>query len=371
MCRDPRVLIPGEELNHPIYLLHAAIANQCSEVVTELLQSPDAGTTILAPHVVAGFPIDLSLGFLAGASGNAQIVKAILSCTFRKLDPQISWRERMLRGAIRSGNLEAIHLILDLLWGQIQLTKPNAPFGPLHLCRGIAVSKHVDFCFQAHKLVEKELGDHAHAHYPDVNTVLDMMASRSYGRVDVADFLLNSPQFRHTEKNYRRLLSKAVYGGNIGIVRHLLARGAAPDGDGDDTLCLASRAGRMDIVRVLVEAGADVNQIPKHWAKWRFKKSPGPIINAILLEHEEMAQYLLAHGASLDVPYEGETHLTIAAAQGLETMARFLIQQGQRVDRAAVAAAERNRHSHLAEMLKPLVGHNVEALERTVGWLRG
>lgn len=124
-------------------------------------------------------------------------------------------------------------------------------------------------------------------------------------------------------------------------VRRLLARGAdvkAQSRHGATALMGAVAAMNLDSVRLLVEAGAEVNAVP-------MPTSPGgdpiwggirtPLMWAAFRGDRRMAQYLMEHGAKVDQVIPFGTALAQAGWRGDVEMARLLVKHG-----ASVQAAE-------------------------------
>jgi len=97
------------------------------------------------------------------------------------------------------------------------------------------------------------------------------------------------------------------FGHGIGIVRGgLPPRGArAPIPGGMSPLLYAARDGRMDLVRMLLDAGANINE--------RDANDITPLIIAITNNHPDVARFLIDHGADLKaVDWYGRTPLWAA-----------------------------------------------------------
>jgi hypothetical protein len=75
---------------------------------------------------------------------------------------------------------------------------------------------------------------------------------------------------------------------------------------------------------MLVSHGAKVNHVPNN--------NSAPFVHAVLLEHEDMCRYLLAHGA--DMEGDGRWTLLQAVQEGLESMVGFLLRRRRRLLRA-------------------------------------
>lgn len=71
----------------------------------------------------------------------------------------------------------------------------------------------------------------------------------------------------------------------------------APDGGELTPLVYAARSGALDAARVLVEAGADVNQLTRYgWS---------PLLAAVQNRNYQMARFLIEHGANASIPNQG------------------------------------------------------------------
>ncbi len=131
------------------------------------------------------------------------------------------------------------------------------------------------------------------------------------------------------------LLICAVRGDRTEAVRLLLARHADPNNlslFGCSALDFAVDRGREEIVKLLLEAGADPNGFRSHDA---FGDGFSPLFQSFKAGRVELVKLLLAHGARLDdTNNAGDTALLQAARwPHVETLA-FLVAQGQSVQTA-------------------------------------
>ena len=120
-------------------------------------------------------------------------------------------------------------------------------------------------------------------------------------------------------------LYDAVQNGNLERVTLLVEQGVEKDqtfGDRKDTaLCVAADNGDIDIIRYLVEHGADVAKADKYG--WY------PLINAAFHGHLDVVRYLLEQGADREkVNLWGCTPLHYTASQGHLEVAKLLMVYG-------------------------------------------
>lgn len=91
--------------------------------------------------------------------------------------------------------------------------------------------------------------------------------------------------------------------------------------NGKSALMVAAKTGHLELARVLVQAGADVNETTETQGT--------PFMFAVLGGHEDLARWLLRQGADINtVGSNGWTALTIAAAKGNVHLLQWLIGQG-------------------------------------------
>ena len=132
------------------------------------------------------------------------------------------------------------------------------------------------------------------------------------------------------------LLHKAAAAGNTSMGAALLAAGSVDraDGDGDFALHVAGANGHVEIARLLVNAGGDVNVRDVH--------DNTPLHLAAYGGHAELVRFLLSAGANVNcVDEDGDTPLHDAARHkhGAEVM-RLLLEAGCKVDVKDLAGYE-------------------------------
>jgi len=143
-------------------------------------------------------------------------------------------------------------------------------------------------------------------------------------------------------------LMSASLKGQLEVVRRLIDKGADVDAvkkDGATALMWASQGGNLEIVRLLIEKGANVNAVKKEGAT--------ALMRAIEYNHLEIARLLIEKGANVNAAktYNGITVLMWASADGHLEIVRLLIEKGANVN----AAMKYNRQTAL--MLASWKGH--------------
>lgn len=141
-------------------------------------------------------------------------------------------------------------------------------------------------------------------------------------------------------------LMTCAYRGSVGGARALLARGAnvnaAEQRRGQTALMWAAEHKHPDLVRVLIEHGADVHARTKPGTPWRFATYPNsegtqevrsggytPLHFAARRGDLESVTALLAAGATLNEPAaDGMTPFLLACANAYESLALFLLEKG-------------------------------------------
>ncbi len=170
--------------------------------------------------------------------------------------------------------------------------------------------------------------------------------------------------YRHPEiaeifiqKGARLDLYESCATGKVKTARELLekepglAKSYSPDGH--TPLGLASFFGHMDLARLLLASGADVNAPSKNEMRVR------PLHSATAGHHMEIVQALLSAGADANARQEGGfVPLHEAASEGDWETAKLLVRHGARIDiqaengKSASDLARDRGHKDLAEWLE-------------------
>jgi uncharacterized protein len=113
----------------------------------------------------------------------------------------------------------------------------------------------------------------------------------------------------------------ACYGGNIECVRILIKYGVRLTCEGDyNPLCMASRKNRLDIIKLLIESGMDVNiSTSKH---------PSALYEAAIGGHVNIVKYLIDRGADTKFVIGKIASVKNKEILGLLRSIRFEFRQG-------------------------------------------
>jgi hypothetical protein len=143
-------------------------------------------------------------------------------------------------------------------------------------------------------------------------------------------------------------LVNAVVADDVYTVKNAVQSGVSPDAripaeaypDGAPLIAIAGRAASLEVIRFLISAGADlnartpVNETALMLASFFFEESG---TGRSFAKHERAVRLLVEAGADLEnQPYQ-YTPLAYAAYQGNESVVRYLIQRGARVNADANA----------------------------------
>ncbi len=161
--------------------------------------------------------------------------------------------------------------------------------------------------------------------YPDEHQFL---AACRQGRVDVMEYWLSQKGFRPNDEFISGYAGEKVSGlriasqdGHINGVKLLIKAGADLNqtrNDGSTSLFMASQNGHAKAVEILVKAGADLNQT---------RGGVTPLFMASKNGHAEVVQILVKAGADLNQGHDdGATPLFIASQNGHAEAVEILIQ---------------------------------------------
>ena len=167
--------------------------------------------------------------------------------------------------------------------------------------------------------------------------------------------------------------------GSVGLVASLLERGAADmnskDEEGCTLLVAGCYSGSTDLVKLLIERGADINML----AGGTIGGVSGfitPLCMALGLGHREVAALLIKHGADINalglefksgVVTVSITPLMLTVATGLQHATKVLLECGAEVDKEAEASRGQESvsvtalmYAATAEVAKLLLDHGAQ-----------
>jgi ankyrin repeat protein len=157
------------------------------------------------------------------------------------------------------------------------------------------------------------------------------------------------------DRGGRRLATAAAMN-NVVATRELLRRGAAADtpvqaGSGGTALLIASEGGHVDVMDLLIKAGAAV--------RLQDRQGDSPLMGAIRIGSIEGVKLLLKHGADVGQrDNAGRTPLVWAARTGRADVVRALLDAGASIDvtdksgQSAMTVAVAKGHDNIVAMLR-------------------
>lgn len=155
------------------------------------------------------------------------------------------------------------------------------------------------------------------------------------GALEITELLIErSAEIEACNEIGHTVLMAAIQGGHEDVVACLLEAGADPDpletsshpGFRRTTpLAISAQNGALEVARLLLEHGADVNALPEnHWS---------PLKSAVKGGHRELIDLFLDRGADIDIADEsGYTALMNAVTQDDDSIALELIARGAKLD---------------------------------------
>lgn len=193
-----------------------------------------------------------------------------------------------------------------------------------------------------------------------------LRAAATNGYTKIVRLLLNRGAKVDTDHEGGTALRLAVENGHLDTVKILVAFGAEAcptrsDQQGIPLTC-ATGPNRMEIVKVLVRAGADVN-----YEGESRRRPKTPLYEAVMSNDVDYTRYLLVHGADVDkrTGWQFTSPLIYASAYGYTEVVKVLLEFGAKVNIAtenmdsdtnetitALSIARQNGHKDIIKLLK-------------------
>ncbi|XP_015219420.2 ankyrin repeat domain-containing protein 50 [Lepisosteus oculatus] len=304
--------------------LLASAAHAGSADVVALLLSRGADPEITDNH--GQTPLTL-----AARQGHAKVVQCLLGWArcengaLRMIDHADIEGWTALRSAAWGGHAEVVRLLLDA-------------GADVDGCDSEGRTALRAAAWGGHEEIICTLLDHgAQVDLPDRDRRTPLIAAAYMGHRDAVEILLDhNAQVDLRDKDGRTALSVAALcvpsaaGRGYGdVVSLLLDRGADPghkDQDGMTPLLLAAYEGHEEVVELLLEAGADVDEgAGLHGGS----AAVTPLLAAASMGHILVVNMLLFWGAAVDaIDGEGRTALSLAATRGSVEVVRTLLDRG-------------------------------------------
>ena len=127
----------------------------------------------------------------------------------------------------------------------------------------------------------------------------------------------------HLENGPDTTIIEASKNGHIEIVKVMIEKGLdinTLDDVGYTALSYAALNGYLDVVDLLIEYGADVN-VTNHWGG-------NALVQAAFFGHVDIAKILIDNGANMNVTIHGDSLVVYAAKNGFDDLVEHLINAG-------------------------------------------
>jgi ankyrin repeat protein len=149
-------------------------------------------------------------------------------------------------------------------------------------------------------LMDKLIAEGVDVNAPIRNDLTPLAEAAFAGDLEVVDYLLRKgAKVEGTQKLPNSPIYFAIINGNTAVVGRFLDLGVAPnytwpagEGTGGTLLTAAVDAGHMEIVKLLVQRGADVN--------FRGSGNYGALYRAVFSDYFDIFKFLLSNGACLN-----------------------------------------------------------------------
>ena len=237
---------------------------------------------------------------IAAASGNLPAVKKLLEAGAKmEIKSEDGWEMTALVAAVHEGHSDVAELLISKgakTSGDLVALATNQ--GQADMVR-VLIKAGVKFDVPVQVNLEG-----------DTKTPLEIAIEKNY--TDIADILRQAAQGKLPSlkkaasasfpKDSGRAVAEAAEAGDINVVRQLLKQGGDPEGRnhfGKSALMVAAMGGHIDIINLLLDAGAKVDTRSGNGGETA-------LVGAIWYKHEEAALLLIDKGAPLNEKSGGE-----------------------------------------------------------------
>lgn len=254
---------------------------------------------------------------LACSGGHIEVVKLLIN-SGAKLEHRDKKSQTALHVAVLNGHLEVVKFLLDSgadIEAMVERTKDTA------LSIACANGKY--------EIVEELVNRNAMIEHRNISDYTPLSLAASGGYVDIIKYLLKNNAEINSRTNSKLGISPlmlAAMNGHVNAVNILLESGsdinAQIETNRNTALTLACFQGRNEVVSLLVEK--------KAYVEHRAKSGLTPLMEAASQGHVEVGRILIAAGAEVNavpVPSSRETVLIIAADKGHTEFVKLLLLQ--------------------------------------------
>lgn len=282
------------------------------DVVASLLRK---GVDVNTSSAYFGFPLRAAAG-----RGHVEVVRFLLEHGANVSNPggyspYCHDEDTALQAASRRGDDTIVRLLSEPIYGlqTAGVAYDNAMLGAVRYGHVNLVKYMLHRCNSPNlKVLQSEM----------------LVVAAGFGHLQLVQTMLgNGVDVDYIGIRYVHVLTEAAAGGHALIVSLLLEKGALFDSNGHDkgALNLAARLGHEDVVRILLDNGADVNTDSGSGFK-------NPLYEAAMSQDVGMMRLLLDRGADIKAFECGESAFDRAITMGYEEVICVLVEAGVDID---------------------------------------
>ena len=321
----------------------------------------------------------------AAAMGDYRLSHALLAAG-AGVDRRNNQGETALFFAVRYGHLVTARVLLNAgaapnIRNTVRVNLPNSGYTPLIYAADHGV---IDEAVDWSAIAKLLLDNGADPNLANTHGEPPMAFAQKRNDQDLMEVLVAGGAKDvqvYTTLNSDEALLKAARVNDVFQVRRVLRDGANVnfvDPNGITPLLAAALEGNRDIVRILVEAGAEINYVPSGLRQFAMSRSHAPLSERALMQaasrgdtplvaagragHRDTVAYLLEQGADVDLANrQGQTVLFLAVTRGDAPLTGILLSNGadpntleqdNRANRVTAARAGLGRDSLLIKAVQ-------------------